>query len=116
MAVNSRSASLEQPCGEREPAVEVGDVRGRDRALVAHVVLELGPRVLEDRAHLHRGGAPAKVCVCRVAGLVVERHQQVAGGVAEASLLRRLLAEVPVVEDAELPASRSATAVTSPWR
>ena len=44
---------LEQAGGQREPAVEVGGVLLGDRALVADVVLELRPRVLQHRAHLH---------------------------------------------------------------
>ena len=94
---------LEQPGGQGEPAVEVGDVLLGDGALVAHVVLELRPRVLEDRAHLHRGAVAPDGVVCRGHALDgVDRHEQVAARVAEPALAGGLAAHVAVVEDAEL--------------
>ena len=93
---------LQQPGREGEPAVEVGHMLLGDGPLVADVVLELGPRVLQDRAHLHRGAARQHL-VCRGHALDgVDRHEQVAAGVAEPALAGRLATHVAVVEDAEL--------------
>ena len=84
----------------------VGDV-----ALVADVVLELRPGVLEHGADLHLRDPAAQT---RVAGLAlagrVERDQQVPAGVAEAALARGLVAHVAVVVTTTWSPSRSATA------
>ena len=81
---------LEQPGGHGEAPVELVDVLGRDLALVADVVLELGPRVLEHRAQLDLDLAPA------------ELELEVPAGVAEPALARGELAEVAVVEHDEV--------------
>ncbi len=73
------------------------------RALVADVVLELGPRVLEHRADLHGGAPPAQRGVCRRDRAArIDRHEQVTAGVAEATGPRRLLTHVAVVDDGQL--------------
>ena len=60
---------LEQPGGEGEAAVEVARVLLGHGALVADVVLELRPRVLQHGAHLDlRGGPPLRATWrCRLA-------------------------------------------------
>ena len=91
---------LEQPGGEGEPPVEVGHLLRRHRALVADVVLELGPGVLEHRAQLDRGAERAGRMPS--ARRSPSRHQQVPAGVAEPTRRGGLLAEVAVVENGEL--------------
>ena len=86
---------LEQPGGEREPAVEVAGVLLGNGALVADVVLELRPRVLQHGAHLD---LRERAAVLRVGDL------EVPAGVAEPALARGLLAEVAVVEHGQLAA------------
>ncbi len=86
---------LEEARRQRESSVEVGCVLGRHRALVADVVLELRPRVLEHGPDLHRRPAA-----------VVEADQQVAAGVAEPALARGLLAQVTVVVHDDLVAEQ----------
>lgn len=54
-------SQFEQPGGEGETAVELADVLGRHGSFVADVVLELGPRMLQHRAHLDLGRVPAQV-------------------------------------------------------
>ena len=69
-----------------------------DGALVADVVLELGPRVLQHRADLHLG-APARASYADGLPGLVQGDQQVPAGVAEPALAGGLLAHVAVVED-----------------
>ena len=76
-----------------------------DRALVADVVLELGPRVLQDGADLHRGLAPGHRSAGALAG-GVELHEQVPARVAEPALGGGLLTHVAVVEQDELGAEQ----------
>ena len=89
---------LEQAGREGEPPVEVGDLLRRHRALVADVVLELGPGVLEHGAQLDRGAGDRVV----PGGADRSRDEQVPARVAETSCGGGLLAEVAVVEDGEL--------------
>ncbi len=90
---------LEQPGGEGEAAVEVRGLLGRDGALVADVVLELGPGVLQHRPDLHLDRLPEQDRLQRtVHPARVELEQQVPAGVAEAPLAGRLPPEVAVVE------------------
>ena len=81
---------LEQPRGQREPPVELARVLGRDAALVADVVLELGPGVLQHGAQLHLDH-PA-----------VDLELEVSAGVAEPALAGGELAEVAVVDHPQL--------------
>ena len=81
---------LQQPGRQGEPAVELARVLGRDRALVADVVLELGPGVLQHGAELHLHD-PA-----------LDLHLQVPAGVAEPALAGGQLPEVAVVEHRQL--------------
>ena len=98
---------LQQPGRQGEPAVEVARVLVRHRALVADVVLELRPRVLQHRADLHLRRVPAHQLVGRMAlACGIEADQQVPAGVAEPSLLRGLLAHVAVVVDDHLVAQQ----------
>ena len=94
---------LEQPGREGEAAVEVGGVLGGHGALVADVVLELGPGVLQHGADLHLHVAARQVGVRRLAlASRVEDDLEVAAGVAEPALAGRLAAEVAVVGDDHL--------------
>ena len=94
---------LEQSGGEGEAAVEVGDVLVGDGALVADVVLELGPRVLQHGPDLDLRLTPAQQLEAVLAfAHRIQADEQVAAGVAEPTLTRRLLAHVAIVVDHDL--------------
>ena len=99
MVANSRSASSISPAARvnrrsRSARRVLGDV-----ALVADVVLELRPRVLQHGPHLDAGAVSLQG---RELGAGQGLDQQVPAGVAEAPRPRGLLAQVAVVEDGEL--------------
>ena len=72
-------------------------------ALVADVVLELGPGVLQHGAHLYRGAAPSQRLVGGRHGAArVDGDEQVSAGVPEPALASGLLTHVAVVEHREL--------------
>ncbi len=83
---------FQQARREREAAIQIGGVLLGDRPLVADVVLELRPRVLQDRAHLNRRGLL----------LALDADQQVPARVAPAALAGGLLTHVAVVEQLHL--------------
>ena len=95
---NSRSASSSSPAARVNRRSKSRRVLVRHRALVADVVLELRPRVLQHRADLHLRRVPAHQLVGGMPlARGVEADQQVPAGVAEPALLRGLLAHVAVV-------------------
>ena len=83
---------FEQACRQCEPSIQIGRMFGGNRTLVADVVLELRPRVLQHGADLDR----------RRLLLAFHADQQVPAGVTPPALARRLQAHVAVVEQPHL--------------
>ena len=83
---------FEQPRRQREPAVEIGHVRGGNRTLVTDIVLELRPCVLQHRAHLDG----------RRLLFALHADQQMPAGIAPPAFARGLQPHVPIVEQTHL--------------
>ena len=83
---------FEQPGRQREPSIQIGRVFGGNRTLVADVVLELRPCVLQHGAHLDRRGLL----------FASDADEQVPAGIAPPALACGLQPHVAVVEQSHL--------------
>ena len=88
---------FEQPGRQREPSIQIGRVLGGNRTLVADVVLELGPRVLQHGADLDR----------RRLLFALDADQQVPAGITPPAFARGLQTHVAVVEQPHLVGEQS---------
>ena len=92
IAENSRSASSSRPAARVKRRSRSGASLLGDGALVADVVLELRPRVLQDCPHLDGRGLL----------LALDGDEQVPARITPAALARRLQTHVAVVEQPHL--------------